>query len=117
MIAQFCIESSSDGRRLPELTGFEESDGEWQLELDHYRSFISDVTGIELSRELTPREMKIIQSRLEGCVERYERTNSCVCDQLERYENIDSMNTVHELSRFFRVLVSTQAEGEIKHRI
>lgn len=115
MIAKFCIKSYSDGRRPPELTGFEENNGEWQLELNYYRSFISDVTGIEPTRELSPREMKTIQSRLEGCIESYERTDSCVCDQFECYEYIDSMSTVHELSRFFRGLVSAQTVGKIKH--
>ena len=117
MIARFRIGSYSDGRRRPELTGFEENDGEWQLDLNHYRNFISDVTGVEPTCELSSREMKTIQSRLEGCVETYERTDNCACDQLERYECIDSMSDIHELSRFFRVFVSMQTEGKIEHPI
>lgn len=117
MIARFRIDSYSDGRRCPELTGFEENGGEWQLDLNHYRNFIYNVTGVEPTCELSSREIKIIQSRLEGCLETYERTDNCVCDQLERYECIDSMSDIHELSRFFRVFVSIQTEGKIEHPI
>jgi len=117
VIARFRIGSYSDGRRCPELTGFEENDGKWQLDLNYYDNFISEVTGVEPTCELSSREMKTIQSRLEGCLETYERTNNCVCDQLDRYECVDSMSAVHELSRFFRVFVSMQTEGKIEHPI
>lgn len=103
--------SPSDGREPPVLPKFETSDGEWQLCLDCYRTFIEDVTGIEASDELSTRELKTIQSRLEGCVETYKRDGDCLCDGFENYEHLDSMEDVHELTRFFRTLVASRIEG------
>jgi hypothetical protein len=107
MMVEMYAESNPYGREAPELTGFEENEGKWKLNLDYYRDFIKHVTGVEPTGELSPRKVKTIQSRLEGCVESYERSGSCVCDGFERYEHVDSIERVHEMSRFFRVLVNS----------
>lgn len=99
-----------DGRTPPALAGFEEDDGEWQIDLEYYRSFLQDVTGVAIDTAVSPAQLKTIQSRLEGCIENYERTGSCVCEAFDRYEHVDSMATVHELARLFRVLVTQHVE-------
>lgn len=98
------------GRNPPDLDGFEREAGEWRLELGKYRQFIGDVTGVTVDTNISSREIKTIQSRLEGCISTYRRTGECVCDNLHDYEHIDSMETVEELARFFRVLVATRIE-------
>ena len=111
MNALICAPSHSDGREPPDLAGFEQENGEWRLRLDSYETFIHEVTGVEVTGDLSPQQLKTVQSRLEGCLEGYERSGSCLCDDLHRYGHIDSMDTVHELSRFFRMLVASRVEG------
>lgn len=97
-------------RNPPVLDGFEQDAGEWYLELDEYQQFIEDVTGVTVDADISPRGMKTIQSRLEGCISAYKRSGECVCDNLQGYPHIDSMGTVEELARFFRLLVATRVE-------
>lgn len=101
------------GRDPPDLGGFEHKDGEWRLRLDGYERFIEDVTGVAVDDNISPRELKTIQSRIEGCVATYKRSGGCMCDEFESYEHVDSLETVQELSRFFRVLVATRIEGSL----
>jgi hypothetical protein len=100
-----------NGREPPSLPGFEQYEGTWQLRVDYYRKFILEVTGVELTDGVSDSELKTIQSRLEGCLETFEREGHCVCDEFSRYEYVDSITTVHELARFFRVLVTTRVEN------
>lgn len=100
----------SDGLRPPDLPGFETAEGNWQLRLHYYGSFIEDVTGVEVDGGLSRDETKVVQNRLEGCVEAYEREGNCRCDGFASYERVDSIETVHELARFFRALVATRFE-------
>jgi hypothetical protein len=101
---------SMRGREPPELAGFEALENLWRLRIDYYQKFLAEVTGITPSHELSPSELKTIQSRLEGCIETYEHEGHCMCDEFSRYEYIDSIADVHELSRFFRVLVTNRIE-------
>lgn len=101
------------GRDPPDIDGFEHKDGEWRLKLDGYERFIEDVTGVAVDDNISVRELKTIQSRIEGCVATYKRSGECMCDDLQDYEYIDSMETVQELSRFFRVLVATRIEDSL----
>lgn len=98
------------GRNPPDLDGFEHEAGEWRLELGKYRRFIEDITGVTVDTNISSREIKTIQSRLEGCISAYRRSGECVCDNLQDYEYVDSIGTVEELARFFRVLVATRIE-------
>lgn len=93
------------------LPGFDHHEGAWQLRVDYYQEFISDVTGIELTNGLSASELKTIQSRLEGCIETYGREGCCMCEEFSRYEHVDSIATVRELARFFRVLVMSRFEN------
>lgn len=101
----------SDGREEPSLTGFRSVDGDWQLDVSYYKPFIKDVTGVELVGTPSQRELKLIQSRLEGCLEAYGRRGNCACRDFEQYPHIDSRETVHELARFFRILVAVEVEN------
>jgi len=112
MAALIRADSETSGREPPTLPGLEQIDTEWVLRVDNYEQFIEEVTGVEVTAELTPQQMKTIQSRIEGCVEGYRRSGDCVCDEFARYEHINSIEAVHELSRFFRVLVASHVEGE-----
>lgn len=89
----------------PALTGLQQTDDRWQLNLKPYRHFISDVTGVTLADGLSPQELKIIQSRLEGCVESYTRSNDCKCNNLGQYDQIDSFESIRELAQVFRFAV------------
>ncbi len=100
-----------DGRNPPELPGLEQQDGEWGLRADYYQQIIEDVTGVDLAGGLPASELKTVQTRLEGCIETYKREGECLCDEFSRYQYVDSMPTVHELARFFRVLVATRVEN------
>ena len=110
MVIELSANSHLRGREPPDIPGVTQSDGEWQLDLDYYRSFITDVTGIDAEDDLSTDQVKTIQTRLEGCIERYRRDGICLCDDLDRYEYVDSMEVVHELSRFFRALVASRVE-------
>ena len=99
------------GRSPPELPGLEQQDGEWRLRADYYQQFVEDVTGVDLADGLSASELKTVQTRLEGCIETYEREGHCICDEFSRYGYVDSISTVHELARFFRVLVTTRVEN------
>ncbi|MEF8843732.1 MAG: hypothetical protein V5A62_19255 [Haloarculaceae archaeon] len=70
------------------------------------------MTGIEVVDGLSNRELKTIQVRLEGCIEGYERTGRCACDDFGRYERVDSIRTVRELAQFFQRLVEIRIEGD-----
>jgi len=109
-------EPSSDRREPPSLIGFENHDGIWQLDTEYYRSFIEDVTGINLHGTPSIHEIKLVQGRLEGCLEAYERDGDCTCQNFGEYEHVDSVETVHELARFFRVVVAVRIEDtELTH--
>ena len=108
--------SSPDEREPPTLTGFDELDDCWQLELSYYRDIIADVTGVELDEVPSDDEIKIIQSRIEGCLEAYERDGQCVCQKFGQYTHVDSFETVHDLARFFRAAVAARIEpGELTY--
>lgn len=104
-------DSETSHREPPELPGLDHREGTWQLRMDYYRTFIADVTGIEPPPGPSTSELKTIQSRLEGCIETYEREGQCSCDEFSRYEYVDSIATVHELARFFRVLATDPIEN------
>lgn len=109
-------EPCSGGREPPSLTGFENQDGMWQLDTDYYRTFIEDVTGIDLHGTPSTQDIKLVQGRLEGCLEAYERDGDCTCQDFEQYEHVDSLETAHELARFFRVVVAVRIEDtELTH--
>ena len=99
------------GRSPPELPGLEQQDGVWRLRADYYQQFLKDVTGVDPADGLSASELKTVQTRLEGCIETYEREGHCICDEFSRYGYVDSSSTVHELARFFRVLVATRVEN------
>lgn len=102
-----------NGRDPPALGGFKHEDGVWRLETDGYERFIEDVTGVAIDDNISERELKTIQSRIEGCVATHKRSGECKCDDLLGYEHVDSLETVQELSRFFRVLVATRIEDSL----
>jgi len=99
-----------NGRNPPDLPGLELRDGEWRLRADYYQPFVKDVTGVDIADGLSASEAKTVQTRLEGCIETYNREGDCICNEFSRYEYVDSMPTVHELARFFRLLVATRVE-------
>jgi hypothetical protein len=86
----------------PAIDGLERRDGEWCLRVGFYRGFIERVTGVAVGPETGCRELELVRSRLEGCIESYERTGSCRYDEFDRYEHVDSIDTVRGLARFFR---------------
>ena len=100
-----------DGRNPPDLPGLELQDGEWRLRADYYQPFVEDVTGVDIADGLSASELKTVQTRLEGCIEMYKREGECICDEFSRYEHVDSISAVHELARFFRVLVAKRVEN------
>ncbi|MFB6296157.1 MAG: hypothetical protein ABEH66_04855 [Halobacteriales archaeon] len=104
-------EPGSEGREPPDVEGVERRDGEWRLRLEFHDSFIRDVTGIETTGGVSTRELKTIQSRLEGCVETYKREGACACEEFWRYDHLDSIDAVRELARFFRAIVASRIEA------
>jgi len=109
--AWFRTAPRSNGRDPPDTEGIEGRDGEWHLRVDYYDRFIRDVTGIETTGGVSPRDLKTIQCRLEGCVETYEREGSCACDAFGRYEHVESIGEVRELARFFRAAIVSHVEA------
>lgn len=99
------------GRDPPDLPGLEHHCSEWGLRADYYQGFIEDVTGVDPADGLSTSELKTVQTRMEGCIETYKREGDCICDEFSRYGYVDSISTVHELARFFRVLVVTRVEN------
>lgn len=111
------IEPPVDGRSYPEIPGVKRDSGEWELQLDYYDTLILEITGIDVGSGVSNTDIKVIQNRLEGCVENYKRENSCLCDEFDRYEHVDSIDTVQELARFFRTVVADRIErAHAEHR-
>jgi hypothetical protein len=106
------IHPSTSTGEPPTLPTLEQADGTWRLNLTPYRTFIADVTGVELTETPSTRELRTIQSRLEGCVESYTRDGECKCHELTTYDQVDSFATVRELAQFFRVAVETERPVE-----
>jgi|GEM_PF-5733094 hypothetical protein len=106
------IHPSTSTREPPTLATLEQTDDTWQLDLTPYRTFIADVTGVELTDSPSHRDLKTVQSRLEGCVESYARDGNCKCRDLGQYEQIESYTTVRELAQFFRVAVEAERPVE-----
>jgi len=97
-------------RDPPDLDGFQRRDGEWCLRVDGYATLIEQVTGVDVADDPGPDELELVRSRLEGCVERYEREGSCRCDGLERAADGNPVGTVRELARFFRAAAPSPFE-------
>jgi|APHM01.1.fsa_nt_gi hypothetical protein len=101
-------EAPGRGRKRPTLPGFERVDGEWRLRLDRYESLIEAVAAVDVSDGVSQTEMKLVQTRLEGYVGTHKRDDHA--GDLGQYSGVDSVATVQELARFFRVLVANRVE-------
>jgi hypothetical protein len=102
------IHISTNTREPPTLAGLKQSEAGWRLDLTLYRHFIADVTGVELTERPSPRELKTVQSRLEGCIESYTHDGECKCHDLTQYDQIASFATVRALAQVFRVAVESE---------
>jgi hypothetical protein len=100
----------TDDREPPAIDGLDRRDGEWCLRVDYYEAFIERVTGVAVGPETGLRELELVRSRLEGCIESYERTGGCRYDEFDRHEHVDSIDTVRGLARFFRSLSRARVE-------
>ena len=93
----------------PDVAGLQNTDDEWTLDLAPYMSFITNVTGITLTDSPTPRDLQIVRSRLEGCIESHSRDGVCKCSDFTQYSKVDSMVTVRGLAQFFRSAVDAES--------
>lgn len=86
----------------PSTCGLELSRDEWRLDPDRYREFVEVATGIRLADEPTASECYRIGNRLEGLVEERQRRDEWTPSLVEEYPDVESLEEIVGLSRFFR---------------
>lgn len=89
-------------RTGPSTDGLDLSADEWRLDPDHYRAFIEVTTGIVVSNEPVASDCYRIGNRLEALIEERRRRDEWTPALVEEYPDVDSLDEIVGLARFFR---------------
>jgi hypothetical protein len=96
----------------PGIDGFDVSDTEWRLDVDRYRDFLVEATGISPADGLSPADCYRIGNRLQALVEERKRHREWVPALVEAYPDVDSLEAFLWLARFFRACHDCTEAGE-----
>jgi hypothetical protein len=94
--------SPTASRTLPAATGLTVTDETWQLDPDEVAPFVEATTGLSLSSDLGAAACYRIGNRLEGFIEARKRDGEWTPDLVESYPDVDSLDEIVALARFFR---------------
>ena len=83
------------------IEGFERSGSTWKLNVDRYREFIRSATGISPDA-LSRSDCYRIGNRLEALIDEKRRAGEWTTDLVAEYPDVDSLEQIYLLSRFFR---------------
>ncbi|MFB6167678.1 MAG: hypothetical protein ABEJ43_02400 [Haloferacaceae archaeon] len=85
-----------------DLDGFDADESTWRLNLDRYGAFVAAVTGIRPGADVTAADCYRIGNRLEAFIAERKRTDDWTAALVEEYPDVDSLDQIHALARFFR---------------
>lgn len=89
-------------RNDPMIPGLEVTDDEWILQLDEYRQFISETTGIKVDESPSAEDCYRIGNRLEAFIDKRRRAGEWTEDLVKEYPDVDNLEEITWLARFFR---------------
>jgi hypothetical protein len=89
-------------RTDPHIEGLDVSDDEWRLDVDRYREFLVDVTGISAVDGLTGTDCYRIGNRLQAQIETHKRQDEWTPDLVDSYPDISFLEAFLWIARFFR---------------
>jgi hypothetical protein len=90
--------------RLPDedVDGFDYSASTWRFDADRYGEFIAAVTGIDPGDDLSATDCYRLGNRIEAFIDERRRRGEWTPALLDDYPDVDSLEQVHWLARFFR---------------
>lgn len=94
--------SPDTSRTGPSVEGLVLSASEWRLDPGRYRAFVETVTGISVPDDPTASECYRVGNRLEAFVEERHRHGEWTPGLVEEYPDVDSLDEILGLARFFR---------------
>lgn len=94
--------SPEPSRSPPDLDGFDAADDEWRLDPERYRRFVESATGLSPGADLSASDCYRIGNRLEGFIEERTRAGEWTDSLTEEYPDVESLEEVVGLARFFR---------------
>jgi hypothetical protein len=84
------------------LDGFDCDGSTWRLDLERYRGFLAAVTGIRPTADASAADCYRVGNRLEAFVAEKRRTGDWDDSLADDYPEIDSLDQIYALARFFR---------------
>lgn len=96
----------------PGIEGLAVSDAEWRLDVDRYREFLTETTGISTSA-LTSADCYRIGNRLQALVEQRKRDDEWGPAVVEAYPDVETLEEFLWLARFFRACHDCHDAGEV----
>lgn len=96
----------------PDMEGLHVSEGEWRLEADRYRDFLVESTAISPEDGLSASDCYRIGNRLQALVEDRKRRGEWEPALAESYPDVESLEEMLCLARFFRACHDCHDAGE-----
>lgn len=96
----------------PDVNGLTVSDTAWCLDIDRYQNFIQASTGVFPDESLSRSDCYRIGNRLQALIEERKRSNEWEPDIIEAYPEVESLDTILWLARFFRACHESRDPGE-----
>lgn len=97
------IRIDSDAVRSdPAIEGVEVSGSEWRLDVDRYRAFLREATGVSPAGGLSASDCYRIGNRLQAFVEARKRDDEWNRALVESYPDVESLEEFLWVARFFR---------------
>jgi len=96
----------------PGIEGIDVSDTEWRLDVDRYREFLIEATGLSPADGLSASDCYRIGNRLQALVEKRKRHDEWGPELVEAYPDVDSLEEFLWVARFFRACHDCTDAGE-----
>ncbi|WP_435332917.1 hypothetical protein [Haloarchaeobius sp. TZWWS8] len=86
----------------PELAGLEVTESEWRLDTDRYRRFVEEAARQSLDDQPTAADCYRIGNRIEALIAEHRQRDDWSPSLVEEYPDVDSLDEIVGLARFFR---------------
>ena len=96
----------------PGIDGLDVSETEWRLNVDRYREFLVEATGISPADGLTSSDCYRIGNRLQALVEERKRQDEWGPALVDAYPVVDTLEEFLWVARFFRACHDCHDAGE-----
>lgn len=100
----------------PDIEGLTVSDSEWRLDVEQYREFLVDVTGLSVAGGLTGTDCYRIRNRLQAQIETHKRHDEWTPDLADSYSDIPFLEEFLWLARFFRACHEADEPSVVEQR-